>query len=165
MFVTSNVYSGDLKTLGAGTTGLQGADNLCASAATAASLGGTWVAWLSTSTTRAIDRITSPGPWKLVGGDGGIVFSNHAALTILAPDRPINLSEWGTTPTATNGYFWAGTEAGGGSSGATCSNWQSAAANVTGSIGSTLSSGQGQGWLGGSSIACSGMRAILCIEQ
>src|SRR5690606_40551827 len=56
VFITSNFYDGDLKTAGAGTTGLDGADKLCQLHADAASLAGTYRAWLSASTVDAIDR-------------------------------------------------------------------------------------------------------------
>src|SRR5947207_2454473 len=49
VFVTSGTWTGDLKTHGGGTDGLDGANKLCQGAATAAALGGTWVAWLSDS--------------------------------------------------------------------------------------------------------------------
>jgi hypothetical protein len=57
-FVSSMFFStGDLG-------GLAGADNSCLSLAEAANLPGSkWVAWLSTSTTNAIDHITGDGPW------------------------------------------------------------------------------------------------------
>src|SRR5687768_3068711 len=48
MFVTSSKYSGNLQMTGQAPTGLEGGDNLCRTSATAANLGGTWNAWLST---------------------------------------------------------------------------------------------------------------------
>src|SRR5262245_2730644 len=79
IFVTSTPYTGDLKTNGAGMTGLHGADNLCGLAATAAGLGGTWTAWLSSSTVDAIDRINDVGPWYLVDRCT-LVFNNKASI-------------------------------------------------------------------------------------
>src|SRR5207302_1862130 len=43
-FVSSLTFNGDLKTSGAGATGVAGADALCNQIATARSLGGTWKA-------------------------------------------------------------------------------------------------------------------------
>ena len=51
VFVTSTTYKGNLG-------GLAGADAKCQTRANAASLGGTWKAWLSDSTTSAASRLT-----------------------------------------------------------------------------------------------------------
>lgn len=66
IFVTSLSYTADLASEGSAATGLLGADSLCNEHAKQASLGGNWVAWLSTSTEDAIDRIADVGPWYLV---------------------------------------------------------------------------------------------------
>ena len=55
VFVTSGAFDGDTDT-GAG--GLAGADDICNAAAMAASLAGTYTAWLSDSVTDARDRVT-----------------------------------------------------------------------------------------------------------
>lgn len=64
VFVTATSYAA--KSLGGGASRVAGADGFCANAAAAAGLGGNWVAWLSTSTVNAIDRVTGTGPWYLV---------------------------------------------------------------------------------------------------
>ncbi len=48
--------------------GVAGADLKCNSLATAAGIPGTYRAWISVAGTNAADRITSNGPWYLVGG-------------------------------------------------------------------------------------------------
>src|SRR5437870_4261918 len=48
-FVTKASFTGDLKAQGAGASGLEGGDKLCQTAASAASLPGTFKAWLSDS--------------------------------------------------------------------------------------------------------------------
>jgi len=59
VFVTSTVQTGNLKTVGAGATGLEGANNICNARATAAGLPGTYTAWLSiTGGVAAKDRVT-----------------------------------------------------------------------------------------------------------
>lgn len=68
VFVTSVAYHGDLKTLGGAGSGIEGADSLCNSLAQAAGLGGTWVAWVSTSTVDAISRLAADGRWTLIDG-------------------------------------------------------------------------------------------------
>ena len=50
MFVTSTFHSGPIG-------GLAVADSICQTRADAVPLGGTWKAWLSTSTVNAVDRI------------------------------------------------------------------------------------------------------------
>jgi len=60
-FVSSSVLSGALG-------GVAGADQKCNALAVAAGLNGTYRAWISVAGTNAADRITSNGPWYLVGG-------------------------------------------------------------------------------------------------
>ncbi len=71
VFVTSAQSGGNLG-------GLAGADGRCQAAADSAGLGGAWVAWLSSPTTHAIDRLTANGPWY--GTDGTRVFADKAAV-------------------------------------------------------------------------------------
>src|SRR4051794_18448419 len=85
IFVTSMTYGSNLG-------GLTGADAKCRTLATAASLGGTWKAWLSTTSTNAIDRIVDVGPWYLMNGVK--TFNNKAALRG-TPLVPISLDEYG----------------------------------------------------------------------
>mgnify|MGYP000885103376 CR=1 FL=1 len=66
VFATSVAFNGDLKTAGAASTGVEGADSLCAGAALAGSLGGTWKAWISAPGQNAADRIADVSPWYLV---------------------------------------------------------------------------------------------------
>lgn len=68
VFVTSVAYHGDLKALGGAGSGIEGADNLCNSLAQGAGLGGTWVAWVSTSSVDAISRLAADGRWTLIDG-------------------------------------------------------------------------------------------------
>lgn len=111
VFVTSSKYMGDLG-------GLEGADEKCRAAADAASLGGTWTAWLSTSAVDAIDRIVGDGPWGLVDRKTK-VFNNRANLTTTSI-HALDQDEWGRyVPLA---RAWAGTDHGRATA-ATCSNW------------------------------------------
>lgn len=94
VFVTRTAYSGDLKSAGAAADGLAGADALCAIAAQSTSLGGTWRAWLSTTTVKAQDRIVGDGPW--VDLKGNVVFNNKANF-FTGPLRRIEYDERGDT--------------------------------------------------------------------
>ena len=95
VFVTSTVHSGDLKTEGGGTTGLEGADNICNARAAEAKLPGTYTAWLSDMTKDAKDRVTQATvPYVLT--TGGQVADDFADLLDCTPtclDSPISYDE------------------------------------------------------------------------
>lgn len=55
--------------------GLTGADAICQADAATAGKGGTWVAWLSTSTVNAKDRLVDLGPWTY----GATIIANNKA--------------------------------------------------------------------------------------
>lgn len=95
-------YKGDLG-------GLEGADALCQNAAAAASLEGSYVAWLSDFSNDAIDRITGDGPWYDLADQR--VFANHAALST-SPLVAIDVDETGET-LSIGGRVWTATSAGG----------------------------------------------------
>jgi hypothetical protein len=70
VFTTANTYTGDLAFAGSGVDGLEGADNLCQDAADTAGLpAGEYVAFLSTSTVNARDRLP-PNSFGYVLPDG-----------------------------------------------------------------------------------------------
>ena len=73
LFVTKSSFTGNLG-------GIAGADSKCTAAATAASLTGTWKAWISDGTTSAKDRISDVGPWYAIDGTT-LLFDNKAGLT------------------------------------------------------------------------------------
>jgi hypothetical protein len=151
VFLSSLTYSGDLKTAGGGQTALDSADKLCQHLADAAVIGGVWKAWLSDSTTNAIDRITE-GPWYLLtyaGAFGNIeetyetrAFNNKANLTTV-PLSAININEFGRSVSSSNGvlYVWTGTTGSATAGVETCSNWTSSAASdhgIMGTAGGTI---------------------------
>lgn len=110
VFVTSTQYTGDLRFNGQDTTGLKGADALCAAAAARGALGGTWVAWVSDQTTNAIDRINDVGPWTLINRQT-IVFRNKQAMAA-APLAAIDVDETGKEVfpnTTSDSLVWTGT--------------------------------------------------------
>lgn len=116
VFVTSTAYNGDLKTagsakgLGTVSTGLDGADKICQSHANAASLGGTWKAWLSNSAVNAKDRLGSyNGVYKLV--DGTTVVNSQAELLGGSLQTPIKKDENGRDISAEqNQHVWTNTQ-------------------------------------------------------
>lgn len=113
-FVTSLEYTADLG-------GLEGADEICAFEAEAAQLPGTFRAWISDSTTDAIDRIDADGPWVSVTGDR--LFNNHAHLRT-SPLQPLEIDPLGET--AAYALVWTGTGTGGRWVGTdACGGWRS----------------------------------------
>jgi hypothetical protein len=151
IFVTATNYQGSLG-------GLSGADSKCTTAATAATLGGTWKAWLSDGTTNAIDRIADVGPWYLVDKTT-LIFNNKANLQT-GPLDTIGQTEQGTNVGGV--AVWSGTSTGGTHSGSTCTNWTTSSLSVYGTSGSSDSS---QFWTDVSDTACSQMQSLYCLEQ
>ena len=97
--------------------GLAGADRFCQNAA----LAGVWKAWLSDSTTNAIDRIADVGPWYTM--NGLLAFENKAQLA-QTPSAIIEFDQHGGVVAASS--YWTGTRVGGTSTDANCNNWTSA---------------------------------------
>lgn len=118
VFVSSTTTFGNFGGLAAG-------DAFCQSLDDAAPLGGTWVAWLSDSTTDAVSRLT-PGSFELV--DGTPVAASIADLTDGTLINPINLDESGGFLDAA---VWTGTDPDGttAASGLHCANWTDDAPN------------------------------------
>ena len=101
VFVTSTSSNGDLG-------GLAGADATCNSLAQTAGLSGTYVAWLSTSTTDARDRIDDASYIRV---DGTPIANNLADLIDGSLQNAVLLDETGTTMAV---RVWTGTLALGG---------------------------------------------------
>jgi hypothetical protein len=89
VFVTSTEYDGDLG-------GLNGADAACQARADAATLGGTWTAWLSDSATNAENRI-SDDQYRLIDGTT-VVATSLADLTDGTLAHAISTDELGGSP-------------------------------------------------------------------
>ncbi|MBS2019702.1 MAG: hypothetical protein JST00_42965 [Deltaproteobacteria bacterium] len=166
VFVTVNLYLGDLRTEGGAATGLEGADKICNREAASAGIAGVFRAWLSTSTVAAKDRIAPVGPWKLV--DGTTIFPGAAVAG--APQRYIQLDANGKrifasndpqvwTATGFDGLLLKGDTA--------CADWTSAATSASSGVGSTV--GSGGDWtdygIGGTKVFCSARARLFCFEQ
>jgi uncharacterized repeat protein (TIGR02543 family) len=128
VFITSTQHNGNLG-------GLAGADAICNARADDAGLPGTYVAWLSTSTVHAKDRLGTARGW--VRPDGKPVADTVADLTSGHLFFPIRLDETGTdvgtntamTATNSNGMYW-NTPAY-----QSCSDWTSATTAAPGMVG------------------------------
>jgi hypothetical protein len=159
-FVTHAAYPGDILDQATGSTGLAVADNLCTSSATAAGLHGTWRAWLSDRTTRAIDRIADVGPWYLL--DGSMVFANKANFMTAPMVKPI-IDETGAV--IPDMYVWTGYGATGyGPGDYDCNDWGGGA--TTGDVGNPSVKAQWQLITTGSDqLDCGSTAHLYCIEQ
>ena len=95
VFITAATFHGDLKTQGAGSDGVDGADRLCANAAASAGLDGTWVAWVSSADVDALTRLAEDGRWVLLDGSTE-VFASRGTIQF-GPLHAIDLAESGVT--------------------------------------------------------------------
>lgn len=120
VFVTRGAYTGALTAVMGIPDGLAAGDAICQQRAKAAGLTGSYVAWLSSSTKDAIDRVTAQGPWQLVGG--GVAFENRSQL-YGEPLVQIDRDERGQWVSSVETLVWTGTRAGGGRDVDTCANW------------------------------------------
>lgn len=162
LFVTSTTYTGDLRTAGAQATGLAGGDALCAARATAQGLGGTWVAWLSSNSVNAWDRVADVGPWYQAQSAGTsmlLTLTNKAMLRSL-PAQVVAVDETGVART---GDLWTGTTIGGMRSGDSCNNFESGSNQVFGTYGVVGSATQA--WTVAGTSSCSSAKRLLCLEQ
>jgi hypothetical protein len=125
VFITSATYAGNLG-------GVAGGDSACTLAANAGGLGGTWKAWLSTSTASALSRMADVGPWVQVSFTGTIPTFNNRANLGTTPNAPLRVNEQGDELFSTV-YFWTGTDVGGASGVNTCTNWTSSSLSGVGS--------------------------------
>jgi len=162
VFVTNTTFDGDLG-------GFQGADDKCNAEATAAGLAGTYVAWLSDSTTDAKDRIKDQG-YITMAGD--VVATSLADLIDGTIGVPINVDASGNSIPVVGGgahAAWTHTTSGGidfGQSfnpeGDACVDWTSTDGEaVVGSIRET-----GVQWTGGvGQLKCDLTHRLYCFSE
>lgn len=163
-FLTSVTYNANLQRGGGASSGLAGADKLCHEVAASAELGGTWRAWLSDSSTDAIDRIEDASPWYNTDRSA-VLFPNKASLGTKPYDTfgPLLLDERGArfAPGARM-YAWTGTEGGGRGSQYTCTDWTSESFTE---FGEYVTASYAAGWNNGTIQECGGKAALFCLEQ
>ena len=148
-FVTSTtVVPGELHLVSGASDGLDGADILCNQAAAAASLPGTYVAWLSTSSVNALDRLAGARGW--VRTDGTPFADQHTMLIGGAHWFPLNRDETGAVAT---GLVVTGTGSSGTASGTACSDWSSTTGSAIGGAAQEM----GRFWTSGKVPPCTGV--------
>ncbi len=155
VFVTSLSYDGDQ--FGGGV----GANSVCQTLADAASLGGTYKAWIAYGSTAPANSFTqSAVPYVRV--DGALVANDWADLTDGTLINPISVDQNGT---ARSGGVWTnvnfnGTQA----SSSDCSGWSSSASFIPGTIGSASSSSSSWSVTSNNEF-CSDSNRLYCFEQ
>lgn len=131
VFVAPGISTGDLG-------GLTGADAICTRNAIAAKLGGgPWVAWLSTSTVDARDRLTpGSGPFVRASDTGTVIANDIADLTDGTLQNAILLAADGGLPLYPD--TWTGTSSDGteATTSNTCNDWTSSSSSFSGQAGS-----------------------------
>lgn len=168
MFVTSTTYDGNLG-------GIAGADAKCQARAAAASLGGTWKAIISDSTTSAKSRMTNRTKpvFNLAGflvwnPSVPLMFSSDSSTTTGAPpwgtaanlaNEP-EITELGTTVSTS---VWTGSYSTGLVYGTHCSNWTSNSSGVSGGYGNPAY--KTTNWILQGSVACSNSYRLYCLED
>jgi hypothetical protein len=155
VFLTSRPFTGDLG-------GVSGGDAKCTLAANAGGLGGTWKAWLSTSTASALSRMADVGPWVQVSYLGTIPTFNNRANLGTTPNAPLRVNEQGDE-LLSDVLFWTGTDVGGASGVDTCTNWTSSSLSVGGSYGDGAAGSAS--WTASGLTDCGAALSLLCFEQ
>jgi hypothetical protein len=125
--------------------GVAAVDTFCQTTADAKSLGGTWRAWISDTTSSPSTRFTKATvPYRLL--DGSTIANNWTALASGTLQHAINIQEDGMPPPAAAVLeVWTGTTASGTYSGHACANWTNDTnAAPTGDVG--VSSVTNSGW-------------------
>jgi len=150
-FVTSTTYNGNLG-------GLSGADAKCQARAAAAGLGGTWAAWLSTSTVDARERIPAV---EYRTTTGTIATSDGADFYDGTLDANIDRDEFGNVAVPN---IWTGTNNDGTKAAGNCSDWTSTSGTAT--LGKNDFPAASGVWSSQSTASClnSGLR-LYCFER
>jgi hypothetical protein len=158
VFTTAAVYTPNFG-------GLPGADTLCAAAAAAVGLPGTFVAWLGDSTGSPLTRFARfDGPYVRV--DGAIVADNFAHLTATDPDgivslhTALNANESGTL---VGGNVFSGVDPNGSAAGGNCNNWSTTDGGT--SVGLGQASQRSSAFTRAIATFCGTTAHLYCFEQ
>jgi len=152
VFVTSLTFPGQLG-------GVEGADGECNYLARTAEVGGTWKAWLSTSSQSAFDHVADESPWYLMD-HRTLAFETRAQLRT-GPFGVVSKDEHDAGVPIDGAMVWTGTTASGDASGASCDDWTSATG--TGTAGALESPAV---WSDASvTSTCDAANRLYCFEQ
>lgn len=164
IFVSNTAYQGNLGE----TFGAYDADKICYSAAQAAGLSGSFIAWLSDSSSTVAQRSShNQGPYILTDQSTRIA-KNWMDLIDGTLLHPINLNASGSY--VGTQYVWTGTSAAGSSTGKDCEDWTSNTGDPSiggmgdhGEVGYTGS--VNGGWTALGDRECDEYYRLYCIEQ
>ncbi|MDX8408935.1 MAG: hypothetical protein R8J84_02645 [Mariprofundales bacterium] len=156
-FLTSGTYNGALG-------GLNGADQKCNTAATAAGLKGSFKAWLSDSQGNSPSTRMTHSTVAYKTTNGLLVANDWAGLTSSVLTNAINVTESGATINGNN-YTWSNTRPNGGSywnlNQFTCYDYFSTGG--TNQMG--LTSATSGAWSNWAASPCSDLNHLTCIQQ
>jgi hypothetical protein len=177
VFTTSELYSGDLATAGSGVDGLEGADFLCQQAAE--TLGavvppGEYVAFLSTSTVNARDRLPPNEFGYVLPDETTVIAATRQDLLDGLIAHAINQDEFGVlvpapdNPPLPGRFVWTGSEDDGTladppiSFSRTCDDWTDESTN--GRVG-VHALGQEASWVNSGSMSCAELVHLYCFQR
>ena len=165
VFATSVKGTGDIGSWPAagGKTGLAAGDAICQARASAAGLtnASNYKAWLSDSTTDAVDRLQHDGPWTRP--DGVLVARNKSDLTDGLLLTTISQYENGAYIEPPMFYYaWTGTGPDGTAGSQTCNDWQDGSAASRGGNGRLFDA---SGWTGVIGPSCNSQYSLYCFDD
>ena len=140
--------------------GLAGADAICNARAAAAALPGTYVAWLSTDTVNAVDRLAGARGWLRT--DGRVFADQVSDIVAGRIIHPIRLDEFGTAVSGPEAATWTATYEDGSRFPANtdCGGWATASAGDIANVGdATATAGS---WTSVSQVVCNEQHHIYC---
>jgi hypothetical protein len=145
--------------------GPAGADEVCAQEAKIAMLTGTFVAWLSTPTSKAIDKLRTDAAF--ITTDGQILWNKRADIEAgIGPKVPITADSRGMPVTGFT-QVWTGADGSGQPTVENCNGWTSNAAGLTGGAG--VFGGTGKEWTQAAAPShlrdCGQSAPLLCFEK
>lgn len=151
-FITSQTYDGNLKAKG-------GADALCQVAADGAVLGGTFKAYLGTSSLPPANGLAEGGPWYLLqeGGKLGFKAFNNRANLSTTPLVSLDTDERGRDVPYDTTQVWTGV------SGDDCNGWTTNGYAERGGAGRSHTSDDE--WRDSGKNACNLKAHLYCVEQ
>jgi prepilin-type N-terminal cleavage/methylation domain-containing protein len=157
VFITSTTYNGNLG-------GLSGADAKCQERANAASLGGTWKAWLSDSTSSPSTRFTKATGYKLLSGT--VVAYSWTDLTDGILVAGIKSTEFNSAPSIPF-ETWTNTQIDGRAHLFHCTRWGTSSSNGSGLQGTSFpdSLATNNSWTLNGTTQCDVLRRLYCFEQ
>ncbi len=159
VFVTSSTYVGYFKGINGAADGVTGADNVCNSVAQSASLGGTWLAYITASeTVNPATRFTGQGPWVLVG-TSTVIFNSKQEVLTSTPLSALNRTQTGAMISGLR-PVWTGRDV----IYENCVEWANNLASSYGRYG-MAGTGMLSKWANSGTAECSSRSSLYCFEQ